>query len=82
MNPRFRHSDLERSGSFHSPEGEVVEIPLLLPNWEVKALETAAHGCGLTAGEMVRQIVRAFIAGMRPSQPDAVLVASSNDKTY
>lgn len=42
--------------------GEVIEIPLLLPSWQVSALETAAHDVGLTAGEMVRHLLRDFIS--------------------
>jgi hypothetical protein len=40
---------------------DVVEIPLLLPGWQMEALESAAHDRGLTAAEMVRQLLRAFI---------------------
>lgn len=50
----------------HPPTGlndtEVIEIPLLLPGWQVSALEEAAHDRGLTAGEMVRQLLRQFIS--------------------
>ena len=45
-------------------ESEVVEIPLLLPGWQVSALETAAHRRGLTAGQMVRSLLREFILGL------------------
>jgi hypothetical protein len=44
------------------PAGEVVEIPLLLPDWQVCALETAASRRGLTTGEMVRSLVREFLS--------------------
>jgi len=60
-------SDRSRN-PFFSPEGrgvleaDVVEIPLLLPAGEVSALETAAHDQGLTAAEMVRCVLRDFIA--------------------
>jgi hypothetical protein len=47
-------------------EGEVVEIPLLLPGWQASALETVAHEHGLTAGAMVRRLVRDFVAGLKP----------------
>jgi hypothetical protein len=40
---------------------EVVEIPLLLSLGQVSALESVAHQRGLTAGEMVRQVLRDFI---------------------
>jgi hypothetical protein len=40
---------------------DVVEIPLLLQGWQMTALETAAHSRGLTAGEMVRDVLRDFL---------------------
>ena len=41
---------------------EVVEIPLLLPNWQAEALESVAHQQGLTAGEMIRQLLLDYLA--------------------
>jgi hypothetical protein len=41
-------------------EGEVVEIPLLLPGWQADALESAARQQGLTAAQMVRRLIRDF----------------------
>jgi hypothetical protein len=49
--------------------GEVVEVPLLLSGWQVSALERAAHKRGLTAGQMVRHLLRDFFAGA-PGRPD------------
>jgi hypothetical protein len=40
---------------------DVVEVPLLLPSWQVEALEAQAHAQGLTAGEMVRQLLSEFL---------------------
>jgi hypothetical protein len=48
-------------------EGDVVEIPLLLPGWQASILETVAHQRGLTAGAMVRHLVQDFLAG-KPSR--------------
>jgi len=45
---------------FPSDHG-VVEVPLLLPEWQVEALEALAHARGLTAGEMVRQLLSDFL---------------------
>ncbi|HWG47187.1 MAG TPA: hypothetical protein VN688_30770 [Gemmataceae bacterium] len=42
-------------------EGDVVEIPLLLPGWQVSVLETVAHQRGLTAGAMVRHLLHDFL---------------------
>ncbi len=44
-----------------SLEGEVVELPLLLPGWQVTKLETAAHERGMTAAAMVRFLLRDFL---------------------
>jgi hypothetical protein len=50
---------LEQQSS--EPGEEVVEVPLLLPGWQISALEQEAHDRGLTAGEMVRVVLRDFI---------------------
>lgn len=41
--------------------GEVVEIPLLLSARQASALESAAYRRGMTAGEMVRWLLREYI---------------------
>jgi len=43
-------------------EDDVVEIPLLLSSWQVEALESVAHQQGLTAGEMIRQLLLEHLA--------------------
>jgi hypothetical protein len=50
------------------PDGEVVEIPLLLPGWQATALETVAHENGLTTAAMVRHLLRDFILAPGPAQ--------------
>jgi hypothetical protein len=49
-------------------EREVVEIPLLLPSWQVNALATAAQDRGLTAGQMLRCLLHDFIQGLEDRQ--------------
>jgi hypothetical protein len=44
-------------------EGEVVEVSLLLPSWQIHALEIAAYQRGLSAATMVRSLLRDFITG-------------------
>jgi hypothetical protein len=44
-------------------EGDVVELPLLLPIWQALILETLAHQRGMTAAAMVRHLLRDFLAG-------------------
>jgi hypothetical protein len=43
-------------------EGDVVELPLLLPGWQVSKLETVAHQRGMTAAAMVRHLLRDFLS--------------------
>jgi hypothetical protein len=45
-----------------TPDDEVVEISLLLSGRQASALESAAHDRGLTAAEMVRSLLRDFLA--------------------
>lgn len=49
-------------------EGDVVELPLLLPGWQVTKLETVAHQRGMTAAAMVRHLLRDFLT-MGPVKP-------------
>ncbi len=49
----------------HFDHCDVVEMPLLLSGWQLSELEREAHHRGLTAAEMVRQVLRDFI-GHRP----------------
>ena len=38
------------------PSDDVVELPLLLPEWQVFALEEAARKRGMTVGQLVRRL--------------------------
>jgi hypothetical protein len=44
-----------------APEGHVVEVPLLLPGWQVEALEAAARREGRTLAEMARRLICDFL---------------------
>lgn len=37
-------------------ENEVVELPILLPEWQVVALERAARQRGMTIGQLIRRL--------------------------
>jgi hypothetical protein len=63
MNHHFQTALLEADLELLEPE--VIEIPLLLAGWQVSALETAAHERGLTAAEMVRQVLSDFLHSVR-----------------
>jgi hypothetical protein len=43
------------------PEEAVVEVGLLLSGQQLAALEAAAHQRGLTAGGLVRHLIREFL---------------------
>jgi hypothetical protein len=42
-------------------DGEMVELALLLPDWQLQELETAAHDHGLTTGQMIRRLIVAYL---------------------
>lgn len=46
---------------------DVVEVPLLLPVWQMSALEKAAYHRGVTAAEMVRELLRTYFRDMEAS---------------
>ena len=64
MNDRIRNSFGGDGPHTCLADREVTEVPLLLPTWQVAALATAAHDRGLTAGEMLRNLLRDFIDGL------------------
>jgi hypothetical protein len=47
---------------------DVVEVPLLLPSWQMDALASAAQDRGQTTGEMLRHVLQDFITGLEDSQ--------------
>lgn len=78
MNQRFRPSAQDLASNNNPLDGDVVEIPLLLPTWAATALESVAHHRGLTAAEMVRHLLSDFIVQASWTDPDAVCASSSN----
>ena len=62
MSPTTKQPGYLLKESLVSPEnGEMVELALLLPNWQLEELETAAHDHGLTTGQMIRRLIAAFL---------------------
>ena len=41
---------------------EVVELPLLLPRWQVMELEAVASRRGMTTGQMIRRVIGEMLA--------------------
>ena len=50
--------------------GEVYEVSLLLTGSDFETLEARAHDCGLTCGQLIRRVLRAYLAHV-PGQPGA-----------
>lgn len=48
---------------------EVMEISLLLPSWQVEALESEARNQGLTTGQMMRRLLGEYFT-LSHSLPD------------
>jgi len=50
-----------------SAEFEVIELPILLPEWQVNALEAAARERGMTIGQLLRRLFSDLFAEKCPS---------------
>jgi hypothetical protein len=46
--------------SIPSGSDDVVEVPVLLPGWQFRLLETAASDSGRTTGQMMRTLISEF----------------------
>ena len=43
-------------------ESEIVEVSLLLPRWQIQAMESVAHQRGMNLGQMLRRMIGATFA--------------------
>ena len=59
-------NDLTSRFNVPSPADEIAEVSLLLPRWQMDALESAAETQGLTAGQLLRRVIAQFAAGVMP----------------
>ncbi|HTK77123.1 MAG TPA: hypothetical protein VL371_17790 [Gemmataceae bacterium] len=50
------------AGDIRRHDAEVLELSLLVPQWQVEALEMAARGRGLTAGQLIRRLIGNYCA--------------------
>ncbi len=48
---------------------DVIELPILLPEWQLAALEAAARERNMTVGQLVRRLFNEMFAAARPSRP-------------
>ena len=53
-------------GSLAPSEFDVIELPILLPEWQVNALEAAARERGMTIGQLLRRLFSDLFADKRP----------------
>lgn len=60
LEPPLLSAEISAEATSELHTQDVIEIPLLLPVWQILALEQVAHARGLTAGEMVRQLLGNF----------------------
>jgi len=47
-------------------EYDVIELPILLPEWQLNALETAARDRGMTVGQLIRRLLSDHFADKQP----------------
>jgi len=50
------------NGSSCGQEESFMELDLLLPNWQLMELEKAASHLGLTTGQLLRRLIRSWLA--------------------
>ncbi len=62
-------NDTASVGTYSGPklpsDSDVVELPLLLPRWQVDALEEAANEQGMTTGQMIRRVISSMFRPQR-----------------
>lgn len=52
--------------AFGPGDFDVIELPILLPEWQVNALEVAARERGMTIGQLLRRLFSDLFAEKRP----------------
>ena len=59
----------EKAPAVATRDSEVTELSLLLPSWQVGALEQAAQAEGITVGQLLRRAVHRTLAQASLQQP-------------
>ena len=59
-------SGMVMPASMVSAQFDVIELPLLLPEWQVNALEAAARERGMTIGQLLRKLFSDLFPDQRP----------------
>jgi hypothetical protein len=58
------------AGEVTRSDEEVVELSLLLPRWQILALEETAHRWGMTTGQMIRKLLAEALPTLPVLPPD------------
>ena len=56
------------AGEVRRFDSEIQELSLLLPQWQIEALEAAARGRGLTAGQLIRRLIGNYCATLHAGE--------------
>ena len=56
------------AGDVRRLDPEVLELSLLVPQWQMEALELAARGRGLTAGQLIRRLIGNYCATLHAGE--------------
>lgn len=59
----------DEAAPFDSLDGEVTELSLLLPAWQIDALEQVAEAEGITVAQLLRRAVNRTLTQVSPHQP-------------
>jgi len=61
-----RPQQSKREDTSPPPGEECLELPLLLPAWQLALLERAASHQGLTVGQLLRRLIWNYLDGRHP----------------
>jgi hypothetical protein len=56
------------AGDVRRLDPDVLELSLLVPQWQMEALEMAARGRGLTAGQLIRRLIGNYCATLHAGE--------------
>jgi hypothetical protein len=60
-------SGAANNGTERPTDDEIVEVALLLPRWQIAALESAATNRGMNMGQMLRRMIGATFGTPSPN---------------
>lgn len=63
------NNDTETARPLYAPDHEVAELSLLLPSWQLGALEQVAQAEGITVAQLLRRAVNRTLTQLDRHQP-------------